>query len=441
MPDELWEDLDSGDEDDILSCATAAIIDGDLLSAGNDSGFDDQDSDDCLPARVHGNKGASITNRKRNKIRDRSAAMKALRDLSAKEYRVRFKVQKERFWWLVDKIRPMVEVPEGLGYQMAIVSSKSIVPAALRLATTLRWLAGSRFIDAADLHGIGATTAYASIWEVVDALIEVLKEPLDLHNDTTLASLSDDMYARSGRTVMGCIGAVDGMAVRIGKPNIEDPVTEEERNVRHFMNRKGFYSINLQAVADANRKIIYHSLETQGSTHDSLAWKMSTLGKLLEEYPLPEGYWIAGDEAYVCNEYLITPYSVGQTRADKYKDNFNFYLSRCRINVECAFGILVARFGVLRRQLTTSLKHTSKVVHACILLHNVAIDDGVKLCKPLAQDSTFADSLAPLRQDKLTIAERGLKKRSYTTMRDQLMNEIKQAGRVRPAHRRQRRRT
>ena len=76
---------------------------------------------------------------------------------------------------------------------------------------------------------------------------------------------------------------------------------------------------------------------------------MSQFGSVLEKNPLPPGYWIARDEAYVCNDYLITPYSAVRAKDDINKSNFNFYLSRCRINVECAFGIQVGRFGFQRR--------------------------------------------------------------------------------------------
>ena len=80
------------------------------------------------------------------------------------------------------------------------------------------------------------------------------------------------MHARSKGTMVGCIGAIDGMAVRIKKPSKIDV-----ENCRNYMNRKGFYSINLQALADVDRKFVWYSMDTQGSTHDSLAFRICNL--------------------------------------------------------------------------------------------------------------------------------------------------------------------
>ena len=102
--------------------------------------------DDPVDARVHGNLGSSIPDRSGNYTRDRIFAEKALLDLSDPEYLKRFKVSKERFWWMVDNLAAKLE-PVGMGQKMAIVSSGSWVPASLQLADTLRWLAGSMFAD------------------------------------------------------------------------------------------------------------------------------------------------------------------------------------------------------------------------------------------------------------------------------------------------------
>ena len=140
---------------------------------------------------------------------------------------------------------------------------------------------------------------------------------------------------------------------------------------------KEFYNINLQAIANHNRKIMWWNMMTVGSTHDSLAWALTPLAQDLSIMGLPFGMWIAGDDAYPSSEYLLSPYSIQASRADKFKDNFNFYQSRCRINVECAFGMLVEKFGVLRRSQSARLKHTTKVISVCIKIHNLGVDNGV----------------------------------------------------------------
>ena len=45
--------------------------------------------------------------------------------------------------------------------------------------------------------------------------------------------------------------------------------------------------------------------------------------------------------------------------------------------VECSFGILVARWGILWKPLKVSLRQAPKIVGTCMCLHNVMIDRGV----------------------------------------------------------------
>ncbi|CAJ1940940.1 unnamed protein product [Cylindrotheca closterium] len=56
------------------------------------------------------------------------------------------------------------------------------------------------------------------------------------------------------------------------------------------------------------------------------------------------------------------------------KDAFNFYLSSCRIYIECAFGELVMRWGILWRTLHFRLKKCMEIIRVCMLLHNFILD-------------------------------------------------------------------
>jgi len=57
-----------------------------------------------------------------------------------------------------------------------------------------------------------------------------------------------------------------------------------------------------------------------------------------------------GDNAYVSAPYIVVPYKgerVGGT-----KDVFNFFHSKLRIKIECAFGMLAHRWAILRSPLS-----------------------------------------------------------------------------------------
>ena len=86
--------------------------------------------------------------------------------------------------------------------------------------------------------------------------------------------------------------------------------------------------------------------------------------------------FIAGDSAYAVSPFLLTPYDIEEMKVDvdHAKDSFNFHLSSCRVYIECAFGELVMRWGILWRTLSFGLKKNADIIQVCMLLHNFIID-------------------------------------------------------------------
>eukprot|EP00951_Prasinocladus_malaysianus_P004824 scaffold34122_cov19-Prasinocladus_malaysianus.AAC.1 len=362
-----------------------------------------------------------------NRHRDREAWKQTIGRLSAKKFRKRFKVSRARFNIICNLIAEDVE-PDDIGKYMAWVSSKSHISAEVHLAVTLRYLAGSNFSDVEDIYGLEESSIYKCIWKTLKALDRRLQlcdfNPWSL---STCARLAEKMWHRSKFTMAGCIGALDGMAVRICKPKASDT-----DNPKHYFNRKGFYSMNLQAIADADRCFLWFSLATSGGTHDSLAFRLSNLGQQLTKRGLPPGYWIAGDDAYGITEWLICPYSTQSCRGHPARDHFNFYQSRCRINVECAFGMLTERFGVLRRPLKPSLAKVSLIVSVCLKLHNICVQDGIARHDPLSKDVRPWDIFEPIPQDVVSYVPRDLKKRQKSNLRQKLCDDLAKKGFKRP---------
>ena len=102
-----------------------------------------------------------------------------------------------------------------------------------------------------------------------------------------------------------CVGALDGIAV-----GILDPAHGAVPNPPTYYNRKGFFSLNVQAMCDSEYRFLYVSSVNPGSTHDSTAFGMSSLCRMLfrESSRLRNDFWIAGDNAYVCSNTLGTPW-------------------------------------------------------------------------------------------------------------------------------------
>jgi len=225
------------------------------------------------------------------------------------------------------------------------------------------------------------------------------------------------------------VGALDGMVVHIDRPTLKDTTIP-----LFYKNIKKYNNINLQAIADCDRKFIWWSKRSAGSTHDSLTWGTTRLAILLHEFGLPLGLWIAGDDAYPGFEYLVFPYSTHACRQDNSKDDFNFYQSRCRISVECALGILVEKFGIPRRAMSSTLPNNINICQVCIKLHNQSVDNSVTRVKPHLRDFKNLDSSLVVAQSKVPEPQpEHLKLRVRSTLRDCLCDVVTREGGVRLA--------
>jgi hypothetical protein len=163
------------------------------------------------------------------------------------------------------------------------------------------------------------------------------------------------------------VGAVDGVMVKIIKPAY---------NGTQFYCRKGFFAINVQAVVDHRRRITYLAISSSGSTHDSTAFKDTKLYREMMAGKLPVGFYLVGDDAYsACGAQMLCPYA-GRNLVHT-RDVFNFYQSRTRIAVECAFGELVGRWGILWRTLRHGLPMATAIIQACARLHNWCLNHRV----------------------------------------------------------------
>ena len=141
-----------------------------------------------------------------------------------------------------------------------------------------------------------------------------------------LSIIARGFQHQSGEVFRTCAGAIDGLSFAM-----REPFASETSHPAHYKNQKGFFSINVQAIADSNYEFLLASMETSGTTHDWLSWQCSPLFAKLEEAGLPRGFWIACDNAYVCSSYMMTPYP--DRGIVQEKDTFSFVQSSSRIHV------------------------------------------------------------------------------------------------------------
>ena len=72
------------------------------------------------------------------------------------------------------------------------------------------------------------------------------------------------------------------------------------------MSRKGYHSINVQIVCNAQLQITNIVAKYPCSAHDSFIWRTSNLRALLSAREF-HGSWLIGDSRYPLEPWLLTP--------------------------------------------------------------------------------------------------------------------------------------
>lgn len=377
------------------------------------------------------------TRRSGSKRRDRQTFEKVTEHLSDMEFRRAFRMARVSFYKLLRLLRHHLHRDE----LQAARSSGGVISPSLRLAVTLRLLAGGSYLDQMLSFRVGRSTVFAIFKETIHALFQELKMPGIPRSEVEgLQKLADEFQRSRGAVspLYGCVAALDGIAIEISKP-------PDDYIPRNFYCRKGMYALPVQACVDARYRFLYMSCKCTGSTHDSVAFAVSNLARELEESPLKTGYWIAADAAYMCSQGVIVPWSKSALQCDEkglFRDSFNFFHSSLRIHVEQAFGILVRRWGILWRPISFSIADSLPIVSVCMRLHNFVIENDGHSFSYL---SSFEESLATeaakvwiqntrILYDRFQPRSQGRRSDLLTsTMRDLMTDELQIKGITRPA--------
>lgn len=170
-----------------------------------------------------------------------------------------------------------------------------------------------------------------------------------------------------------CIGALDGKHIEIIKP---------ANSGSEYFNYKKHFSIVLMALVNAQYNFIYVNAGIQGRISDGGVFNGTNLYRLLENnnlnLPPPQSlpgrqqncpYVIVGDDAFALSKHLMKPYPGTQITGTPER-TFNYRLSRARVVSENAFGILSAKFRVLRQPILLSPSKATIITLTCIYLHN-----------------------------------------------------------------------
>ena len=191
-----------------------------------------------------------------------------------------------------------------------------------------------------------------------------MKFPID--DLDALKALERDFAAGTrGGFWRGQVGAIDGVHFRMKCP----PASAVDDPMRYYVARKQEFALLAIAICDYHRRFTWADISHASCTHDSTAWSATELGQRIEQGGLPKGLFLNGDAAFALSLAMVVP-STGSAELD----DFDFYQSSNRMAIECAFGILVRRWGVLWRPLSMAFRRRAPLILALMRLHNFCID-------------------------------------------------------------------
>lgn len=254
-----------------------------------------------------------------------------------------------------------------------------------------------------DRFGVAKSTIFHCVRRVGEALLSVASRFIAWPSDHNVRSIIDGFQRNS--KFPGVLGAIDGSHI---------PITAPTEHAASYINRKGFYSVVLQAVCDHEMRFLHCSVGEAGSMHDARVLRRSAVQGMLDHDHFPLGSHLVGDAAYPIGPYLMTPYrdnghlSVSQKR-------FNKRLSQARVTIERAFGLLKNRFRRLFRVETRRPDIiVTAIISACIL-HNACLMLGDTFDEPEAV--YFQDEVSATESSSVATRQLGLQKRLEITSR------------------------
>ncbi|XP_019221994.1 protein ANTAGONIST OF LIKE HETEROCHROMATIN PROTEIN 1 [Oreochromis niloticus] len=248
------------------------------------------------------------------------------------------------------------------------------IPPAERLSICLRFLAtGDSFRTIAFSFRVGVSTVSQIIPQVATAIWDCLVDDfMAVPSQGDWRSIAEEFQERWHFPL--CCGALDGKHVQTKAPPNSGSM---------FYNYKGTFSIVLLAVVDARYRFRVIDVGGYGRTSDGGILANSTFGQALRagtlhlppDQPLPGGehrgaqpHVFVADEAFPLRRELMRPFPGRLLPLEK--RIFNYRLSRARMIVEGAFGVLSSQWRMYRHSMELRPEIAEKCVKATCVLHN-----------------------------------------------------------------------
>nr|XP_037290671.1 putative nuclease HARBI1 isoform X2 [Rhipicephalus microplus] len=265
------------------------------------------------------------------------------------------------------------------------------LPPLLKVLITLRFYGtGAMQTVVGDLVRVSQQYVSRCVWEITKVIcLRLFPKYVRLPDAADANAVMARFYAIG--LFLGVTGCIDCTHVPIVSPGGENPEV--------FRNRKGYFSLNVQAITGPELQFFDVVASWPESVHDSRIFTNSRVMALYEQKAVPGV--LLGDQGYACLPFLMTPLKNPQTRAEK---RYNKSQIKTRNSVERTFGVWKRRFACLRVKLLTDTDRSAAIITACAVLHNIAClrRDPCPLSDEAHPDVNLPDN--PSQRDPDTVA-------------------------------------
>ncbi|XP_066585344.1 putative nuclease HARBI1 [Prorops nasuta] len=278
------------------------------------------------------------------------------------DFQSRFRLRKEHFELLLNTI--------GCSLICRRQWNDAISPTTQLLIALRFYATGSFLIIIGDFSGVSKNSATKIVHRVSNAIAKLSKEfiKFPMQQDDIIQTQARN-FKQAG--FIRVLGAIDCIHIRIQSYGGE--------NAELFRNRKGFFSLNVQAIVNSKLQFMDIVARWPGSSHDATIFNNSVIKARFESGEFGNGL-LLGDSGYPNMPYLMTPLTNPNTPAEIL---YNEAQIRTRTMVERAFGIWTRMFPALSKgtRFKTANK-TMDIIMACAVLYNIIrmdIEDNVDI--------------------------------------------------------------
>ncbi|XP_022019300.1 uncharacterized protein LOC110919337 [Helianthus annuus] len=212
-------------------------------------------------------------------------------------------------------------------------------------------------------------TIHRCFHEVLNAMMSFAREVINPTSSNAIANTSE-RHRKLKQIFPGAIGALDGTLVHA--------VVPVDQQTRYRGRGKGECFQNVLAICDFDMIFTFVWAGWEGIAHDSRVLKEVAFNPTSGfSFPPPDKYYLC-DAAYTNTRGFMTPYrntrywlaDFRRQRALTKEEKFNHAHAQLRNVIERSYGVLKARFPILKQMAPFSFPIQRDIVIACFAVHN-----------------------------------------------------------------------